>query len=286
MNLSKLPRSISNQRQNDQHFGLTCWHGQPAMMQMAHRHGEVELNLIIRGQVTYVHRDSYVTISAGQLAAFWAAVPHQLIGRSEDCEFYYVTIPIETLLAWELPADFVNALLCGDLVIDPSGENSSTNVELFARWYADLADGRAFLALMEIEARMWRLALAVQKHTPSLSATHLYCPAIGRNSKSILMARYIIQNYREPLTVQGIAEQVGLHPNYAMSSFKQTYGLSILEFVTKYRIAQAQRLLLTTDETVLAIALQSGFESSSNFYVAFKRYVGRSPRTYRHMTTF
>ena len=282
----KLQRTMINQRPNDQHFGLTCWHGQPEMMQRAHRHGEVELNLIIRGEVTYVHRDSYVTISAGQLAAFWAAVPHQLIVRSEDCEFYYVTIPIETLLAWELPADFMNALLCGDLVIEPTGENSRANVELFARWYADLADGRAFIALMEIEARLWRLALAAEKQTLSLPATLLHCPAIGRNSKSILMARYIIQNYREPLTVQGIADQVGLHPNYAMSSFKQTYGLSILEFVTKYRIAQAQRLLLTTDETVLAIALQSGFESSSNFYAAFKRYVGRSPRTYRRMTTF
>ncbi|MFN8440148.1 MAG: AraC family transcriptional regulator [Caldilineaceae bacterium] len=282
----KLQRTTSNQRPNDHHFGLTCWYGQPEMMQRAHRHGEVELNLIIRGEVIYVHRDSYVTISAGQLAAFWAAVPHQLIVRSEDCEFYYVTIPIETLLAWELPADFMNTLLCGDLVIEPNGENSSANVELFARWYADLADGRAFIALMEIEARLWRLALAAEKHTPSVSTTLLPCPAIGRNSKSILMARYIIQNYKEPLTVQEIADQVALHPNYAMSSFKQTYGLSILEFVTKYRIAQAQRLLLTTDETVLAIALQSGFESSSNFYAAFKRYVGQSPRTYRRMTTF
>jgi AraC-like DNA-binding protein len=281
----KLQRTASKQRQNDQHFGLTCWRGQPVMMQKAHRHGEVELNLVIRGEITYVHRDSYVIVPTGQLAAFWAAVPHQLVERSEDCEFYYVTIPIETLLAWDLPADFTNALLCGDLVIEPDKENSTANVELFARWYADLANGRAFLALMEIEARLWRLALASQKHTPSLSATLLHCPTIGRNSKSTQMARYIIQNYKEPLTVQRIANHVSLHPNYAMTSFKRTYGLSILEFITKYRIAQVQRLLLTTDQTVLAIALQSGFESSSNFYAAFQRYVGRSPRNYRRMIT-
>jgi transcriptional regulator GlxA family with amidase domain len=55
----------------------------------------------------------------------------------------------------------------------------------------------------------------------------------------------------------------------------------ILDYLTQYRVAHAQRLLVTTDLPVLEIALACGFNSLSRFYAAFKKICGRSPRTYR-----
>jgi AraC-like DNA-binding protein len=57
--------------------------------------------------------------------------------------------------------------------------------------------------------------------------------------------------------------------------------MSLLDYVIQYRIAQAQRLLLTTDDNILDIAMQTGFGSSSNFYVTFKKLCGQSPGAYR-----
>ena len=63
--------------------------------------------------------------------------------------------------------------------------------------------------------------------------------------------------------------------------FQNHIGMTILEYILQYRVAQAQRLLATTDESVLDVALQNGFGSTSSFYSAFKKYVGCAPNGYR-----
>jgi len=257
-------------------FGLRAWLGNPHLMPRPHRHSEIELNFVCEGAITYLHRDTLVTIPAGRLAIFWAAIPHQLI-EGDESTFYYVTIPLETFLAWKLPQPFTQALLFGDLVLDDDRENMLYNHTLFQRWYADLDGERSFIALMEIEARLWRLALATRQGRGHGQLQPLH----AAHNKASQMARFIVDAYAEPLTVEAISASVGLHPNYAMQLFKRIFGLSLLEYVIQYRVAQAQRLLATTEENVLTIAIQAGFGSSSNFYMAFKKYCGQSPNAYR-----
>jgi AraC-like DNA-binding protein len=81
--------------------------------------------------------------------------------------------------------------------------------------------------------------------------------------------------------VSRIGREVGLHPNYAMSLFRRTFGATLLEYLTQLRISHAQRLLATTDDKVLDVALSSGFGSLSRFNDAFVRRCGLSPSAYR-----
>lgn len=246
-------------------------------MARPHRHSEIELNFVCQGAMAYLHRDMVITIPTGCLAIFWAAIPHQLV-ESNESTYYYVTIPLETFLAWKLPQSFTQALLFGDLILDEHRENATYNNLVFQRWHADLDSERAFIALMEIEALLWRVALATQQNKVTGQPSHAH---IANNNAS-RMAKFIVDHYAEPLTVEAISSSVGLHPNYAMQLFKRIFGLSLLEYVIQYRVAQAQRLLVTTDDKVLAIAIQTGFSSSSNFYMAFKKYCGQSPNAYRY----
>jgi AraC-like DNA-binding protein len=57
--------------------------------------------------------------------------------------------------------------------------------------------------------------------------------------------------------------------------------MTIGEYIQQYRVAQAQRLLATSEESVLTIALQTGFGSTSSFYATFKKIVGCAPLDYR-----
>ena len=41
-------------------YGLRSWRCQPTVMPLPHRHSDVELNLLLDGAVTYVHRDRFV----------------------------------------------------------------------------------------------------------------------------------------------------------------------------------------------------------------------------------
>jgi AraC-like DNA-binding protein len=137
------------------------------------------------------------------------------------------------------------------------------------------------VSLLEIEARLRRLALTVAD-LPSRSRAK--SPAVlGRQqlSRAEQMACFIAQHYTEPLTAETISQHVGVHPNYAMSVFQRTFGTTLLKYVTQHRLSHAQRLLVTTEDLILNIALKSGFGSLSRFNEAFRQAFGCTPREYR-----
>ena len=88
-------------------------------------------------------------------------------------------------------------------------------------------------------------------------------------SKVEQMACYIAQHYTQPLSVEDIGKVVDLHPNYAMSLFKKTFGTTLVAYVTQHRVSHAHRLLATTDAKVVDIALATGFTSTSRLNAAF-----------------
>ncbi len=59
------------------------------------------------------------------------------------------------------------------------------------------------------------------------------------------------------------------------------FGTTMTTFITQHRISHAQRLLVTTDDAILDVALAAGFQSLSRFNEAFKAACGCSPRDYR-----
>lgn len=56
---------------------------------------------------------------------------------------------------------------------------------------------------------------------------------------------------------------------------------NFLEFINAYRIAEAKEMLVSSDNTVLDIAMQAGFNSKSAFYTAFKKVAGMTPTEFR-----
>jgi AraC family transcriptional regulator len=63
--------------------------------------------------------------------------------------------------------------------------------------------------------------------------------------------------------------------------FKQTYGETPYQRLSRLRIQRAQRLLATSDMPITQIALDCGFTNQAHFAAAFRRLVGLSPRAYR-----
>lgn len=63
--------------------------------------------------------------------------------------------------------------------------------------------------------------------------------------------------------------------------FKKITGRTFVEYQNFVRIKQAERLLVTTDFTILEIALKTGFGSVAYFTRVFKKEVGDTPAHYR-----
>lgn len=67
----------------------------------------------------------------------------------------------------------------------------------------------------------------------------------------------------------------------AMTVFRRAVGVTLGQYVTMCRVAEAQRLLLTTSLRVTEIAEAAGFGSLSSFYEHVSAACGMTPREYR-----
>jgi two-component system response regulator YesN len=90
--------------------------------------------------------------------------------------------------------------------------------------------------------------------------------------------QYMEANYRRKgLKLQEIAENVCLSPNYLSYLFKKIVGINLWDYVTKLRMTEAKRLLLTTDMRRYEISDEIGYESPEHFSKLFKKHFGVNP---------
>ena len=92
---------------------------------------------------------------------------------------------------------------------------------------------------------------------------------------------YIQANYNKQLTVNEIAKHVGLSPSHFMSVFKQHTKLTCIKYINSYRLNIAETILKETDESVLQIAQDCGFNNLSLFNREFKKSYFSTPTQYR-----
>jgi AraC-like DNA-binding protein len=85
----------------------------------------------------------------------------------------------------------------------------------------------------------------------------------------------------EALSLEELATIVMLSPSHFSALFREATGTSPIAYRNARRIATAQRLLLSSDEPVAAIAELAGFATLQQFNLLFRRLVGCTPSAYR-----
>ncbi len=93
--------------------------------------------------------------------------------------------------------------------------------------------------------------------------------------------RYISQNYREPLTLQGVARSLGVNTYYLSRVFSARMHVSHRRYLNSLRIALARRLLESTDTPITQVCFECGFENLRTFDRVFLSHAGLTPRAYR-----
>ncbi len=113
--------------------------------------------------------------------------------------------------------------------------------------------------------------------------------APGRESVSVtpsmdkleLATAYIEAHLTQQMTLEEIAQQAGMSRAYFSTVFKRAYGITLWEYIVAKRIQFATKLLRDRELTILDVALQSGFNNTTNFNRAFRKLTGRTPSVYQ-----
>lgn len=243
-------------------------------MLRSHVHLDIEVNLLLRGSMTYGFGGQEYLLKPGNVLIFWAGYPHQVIKVSSECEGLWAYMPTSWVLQWAEIGAFVGRLIGGEIIVLPRrGDALRRERETLRDWMEwSAARHPATDRIKMLSMETWLRLIA---HRAATSEAHDKTPRAAPQQEKMLT--FICRHFHEPITVRRIAAEVKLHPKYAMTLFKQAYGLSLWEYVTRLRVSYAQQLLLQSGATVEEIAGQCGFSSRVRFHAAFLRVCGVTP---------
>lgn len=90
---------------------------------------------------------------------------------------------------------------------------------------------------------------------------------------------YIQEHYMEgDLSISDISRELYINQTYLRKMFKEEMGMTLWEFLTKYRMHMAKQLILNTEHNLTRIAEMVGYNDVSYFGKCFKKYYHVSPK--------
>jgi len=131
---------------------------------------------------------------------------------------------------------------------------------------------------LKLRAEMLRLLALLIAEVSSASGVSRSHPQSERIQRA---ADWMKARYREPLQLADIAASVHLSPGHFRALFKEATGRSPIEFLIRYRVDQAKRMLLHSGMTVGEIAEEVGYPDIHYFSRIFKQVEGMSPLQFR-----
>lgn len=92
---------------------------------------------------------------------------------------------------------------------------------------------------------------------------------------------YIHENYQNNINLQMVADKINYSPSYLSLLFKQQTGTNFIDYLNKYRIEKAKKLLKDMSYKNYEVAYKVGYQDEKYFYQVFKRYTGLTASQYR-----
>lgn len=235
-----------------------------------HTHNYVELFYISGGQGQFLIGDRLYPVRAGQLVLINPHVIHTEVSlNAQPLEYTVLGIGgIELGLTGTSNEQFSILDRSGDGELSACLRNILWEMESEQPGYGDICQAYMEIVLLRL---MRTASLPLPTESRTASANH-QCAAVRR---------YIDLHFKEPLTLDILAEEAHMNKFYLSHSFKREYGVSPINYVISRRIEESKHLLAETDFSLTAVAQMLGFSSLSYFSQVFRRAQGVTPMEFR-----
>lgn len=260
-----------------------------------HQHVELELNLVVGGDVRIVIDDRSYHFSSGTLLWLFPGQPHQLVDRTPDAAYYVAVFRPEMIaalptdsryaeLAADRPADghvrFLRpapgafhmlrqlmAELCAE-GMDPDLLNREAGFGLTPGFHFEHNDPSGLNAgLKHLLLCAWRLS-ARENHEPPVPALH---PSVRRALEQIRLAD-------PPPRLPELAQRCGVSPSTLSRLFRTQMGIPLNRYRNSVMLARFMEHMAVGSPTILESVHAAGFGSYAQFHRVFRQAYGQSPR--------
>jgi AraC-like DNA-binding protein len=238
---------------------------------LAHWHEEAELIFITAGRQRIGVNNHLSTLTAGQIILI-APLDIHYYEKCDGAEGYMLIFAPEFL---------------GRQILGHSGRWRIDDPGLLAS-----LSGLAQQMVMETTERLANYELAASgllrlffawliRPNPAACRLPLDNPRLQRFQTMRNILDYLENHYQEALSRTEAACRFNLSPAHLSRLFKASTGMRLKEYLTKLRLESASRDIVQTDRSVLAIALDNGFDSIRTFNRVFRKAYRRSPTDMR-----
>lgn len=93
---------------------------------------------------------------------------------------------------------------------------------------------------------------------------------------------YIREHYSEKITLEMMAAQFRITPEYLSTLFSREMDINFSTFLKRFRISQAKRFIRTSDMRIYEIAKKTGYPDPKYFMRVFHDEMGMSPGEYKN----
>lgn len=111
-------------------------------------------------------------------------------------------------------------------------------------------------------------------------------PPPRRNNKSLdrlkEILKYVEIRYCEKISISDAAKICGFSESHFMKFFRNNMGISFTYYLNEYRLTMAARMLLSSSDSIAAIAGETGFDNLSYFNRRFKKKYHCTPSEFRN----
>ncbi len=246
---------------------------------IAHNHDFYEVFLLTKGSVVHIINGRRQILQAG---AFVFIRPHDVhyYARHDGhaCELINLAFPEQT--AHEL-FDYLGHGFMADRLLNSTMPPSTVipGVELnIVKSHLEGLNTIARTSKAEIRTRLRILLVELlSKYFPVRK--HLQKRIIPDWLEWLVDEMQKRENFAEGISaMQRLARKSHEHLG---RQFKKYLGVTPTQFVNELRLNYAANLLTNTDDTIMGVCLEAGFENLSHFYHLFKRHYGQSPKRFR-----
>lgn len=261
----------------------------PNFYHYLHRHKEVQISLILKGEGTLIAGNFTQPFKAGDIYILGANQPHLLKGDAKYLKLpnknnihaihiffdaQQLLVPLNAMPEFVTIHQFLK--LTDSSLQLPSNYYQKTAKEIIkiskASGFNRLISFLQLLDYFSKEVKDWR-SLSTGFSKKSFSESE------GMRMNDIY--QYTLENYAEDITLKKIAAVVHLSTYAFCKYFKKHTRKTYLNFLNEIRINEACRRILHGDsESISAIAYATGFNSTITFNRVFKKVTGMSPTTY------
>jgi two-component system response regulator YesN len=91
---------------------------------------------------------------------------------------------------------------------------------------------------------------------------------------------YLETHYADDISLENVAEQVNISPQYFSKLIKKTTGFNFIDWLSMLRVKKAKELLTNSNFTVKEVCFMVGYKDPNYFSRIFKKRIGITPSEY------